>query len=59
MQGNSALEASRSAAQIGGLGLGGTLVTVLPVPIAAAYQAAGIKLHALFQRSEFSAPESP
>jgi MFS family permease len=36
VQGNSALEASRSAAQIGGLGLGGTLVTVLPVPIAAA-----------------------
>jgi MFS family permease len=36
VQGNSALEGSRSAAQIGGLGLGGTLVTVLPAPMAVA-----------------------
>lgn len=36
VQGNSALEGSRSAAQIGGLALGGVLVTLLPAPIAVA-----------------------
>jgi MFS family permease len=36
VQGNSALEGSRSAAQIGGLALGGLLVTVLPATIATA-----------------------
>jgi len=36
VQGNSALEGSRSAAQIGALALGGVLATVLPAPIAAA-----------------------
>jgi len=36
VQGNSALEGSRSAAQIGGLALGGMLVTLLSAPIAAA-----------------------
>ena len=36
VQGNSALEGSRSAAQIGGLALGGLLVTLLPAPIAVA-----------------------
>lgn len=35
VQGNSALEGSRSAAQIGGAALGGLLVTLLPAPIAA------------------------
>jgi MFS family permease len=34
VQGNSALEGSRSAAQVSGLGLGGLLATVLPTPIA-------------------------
>ncbi|WP_374119534.1 MFS transporter [Streptomyces sp. RKAG290] len=34
MQGNSALEGSRSAAQIGGPALGGTLVTLFSAPIA-------------------------
>jgi len=37
--GNSALEGSRSAAQIGGLGLGGVLATVLPAPLAVASSA--------------------
>jgi MFS family permease len=36
VQGNSALEGSRSAAQVGGLALGGLLVTVLPAVIATA-----------------------
>jgi MFS family permease len=36
VQGNSALEGSRSAAQIGGLALGGVLVTLLPASIAVA-----------------------
>ncbi|MGI5454435.1 MFS transporter [Streptomyces sp. CA-249302] len=36
VHGNSALEGSRSAAQIGGPALGGTLVSVLSAPIAAA-----------------------
>jgi MFS family permease len=44
VQGNSALEASRSAAQIGALGLGGVLVTTLPTPIAVA---AGVPFFAL------------
>jgi len=35
VQGNSALEASRSAAQIGGAALGGLLVTLLPAPLVA------------------------
>ncbi|MEU6666056.1 MFS transporter [Streptomyces sp. NPDC046727] len=39
MRGNSALESSRSAAQIGGPALGGTLVSVLSAPIAAAFSA--------------------
>lgn len=36
LQGNSALEGSRSAAQIGGPALGGALVSLLSAPIAAA-----------------------
>ncbi|MEV7056483.1 MFS transporter [Streptomyces microflavus] len=36
MQGNSALEGSRSAAQIGGPALGGALVSLLSAPVAAA-----------------------
>ena len=44
VQGNSALEGSRSAAQIGALGLGGVLVTALPTPIAVA---AGVPFFAL------------
>ncbi len=39
LQGNSALEASRSAAQIGGPALGGALVSLLSAPIAAASSA--------------------
>nr|WP_231905690.1 MFS transporter [Streptomyces davaonensis] len=39
VQGNSALEGSRSAAQIGGPALGGTLVSVLSAPIAVASSA--------------------
>ncbi|MGW3283021.1 MFS transporter [Streptomyces sp. NPDC001002] len=39
VRGNSALEGSRSAAQIGGPALGGTLVTLLSAPIAAASSA--------------------
>ncbi|MFE6176268.1 MFS transporter [Streptomyces sp. NPDC056464] len=39
VQGNSALEGSRSAAQIGGPALGGALVSVLSAPIAAASSA--------------------
>ncbi|MFD8798288.1 MFS transporter [Streptomyces atroolivaceus] len=39
LQGNSALEGSRSAAQIGGPALGGTLVSLLSAPIAAASSA--------------------
>ena len=35
VQGNSALEGSRSAAQVGGAALGGLLVSALPAPIAA------------------------
>ncbi|MEW2401012.1 MFS transporter [Streptomyces sp. NPDC046862] len=40
VRGNSALEGSRSAAQIGGPALGGALVSVLSAPIAAASSAA-------------------
>jgi MFS family permease len=40
VRGNSALEGSRSAAQIGGPALGGALVSVLSAPIAAACSAA-------------------
>jgi MFS family permease len=36
VRGNSALEGSRSAAQVSGLGLGGLLATVLPAPVAVA-----------------------
>ena len=36
VQGNSALEGSRSVAQVSGLGLGGLLASVLPAPIAVA-----------------------
>lgn len=36
VQGNSALEGSRSAAQVSGVGLGGLLATVLPAPVAIA-----------------------
>jgi MFS family permease len=39
VRGNSALEGSRSAAQIGGPALGGALVSLLPAPIAAASSA--------------------
>ncbi|WP_351231623.1 MFS transporter [Streptomyces sp. NPDC002133] len=39
VRGNSALEGSRSAAQIGGPALGGALVTLLSAPIAAAFSA--------------------
>jgi hypothetical protein len=39
VQGNSALEGSRSAAQIGGPALGGALVSLLSAPIAAAFSA--------------------
>ncbi|MFJ6082347.1 MFS transporter [Streptomyces sp. NPDC092369] len=39
VRGNSALEGSRSAAQIGGPALGGTLVTLLSAPVAAASSA--------------------
>jgi MFS family permease len=35
VRGNSALEGSRSAAQLGGAALGGLLVTLLPAPVAA------------------------
>ncbi|WBB68845.1 MFS transporter [Micromonospora sp. WMMD812] len=39
LQGNSAIEASRSAAQIGGPALGGTMTSLLSAPIAAAASA--------------------
>ncbi len=39
VRGNSALEGSRSAAQIGGPALGGTLVSQLSVPVAAVFSA--------------------
>jgi MFS family permease len=39
LRGNSALEGSRSAAQIGGPALGGALVSLLSAPIAAAFSA--------------------
>ncbi|MER7001462.1 MFS transporter [Dactylosporangium sp. NPDC000555] len=39
LQGNSAIEASRSAAQVGGPALGGAMASLLPAPIAAASSA--------------------
>ncbi|MFI0796679.1 MFS transporter [Micromonospora rubida] len=39
LRGNSAIEGSRSAAQIGGPALGGTMTSLLPAPIAAASSA--------------------
>jgi MFS family permease len=39
LQGNSAIEGSRSAAQIGGPALGGTMMSLLSAPIAAAFSA--------------------
>ncbi|GAA4029248.1 MFS transporter [Streptomyces plumbiresistens] len=62
VQGNSALEGSRSAAQIGGPALGGALVSLLSAPIAAAAGALFFALSFLsirrIRRVE-SAPERP
>ncbi|MEU5088877.1 MFS transporter [Streptomyces sp. NPDC021356] len=64
VRGNSALEGSRSAAQIGGPALGGTLVSVLSAPIAAACGALFFALSFLLIRrirrpESFPAPERP
>lgn len=62
VQGNSALEGSRSAAQIGGPALGGALVSLLSAPIAAAFSALFFALSFLsirrIRRGE-SIPERP
>jgi hypothetical protein len=55
VQGNSALEGSRSAAQISGLGLGGLLATVLPAPIAVASSVPLFALSSLRQDASGSA----
>jgi MFS family permease len=59
--GNSALEGSRSAAQLGGTALGGLLVTLLPAPIAAGSGAPFFALSFLSIRRirHESAPERP
>jgi MFS family permease len=61
VQGNSALESSRSAAQIGGAALGGLLVTLLPAPIAAGSSAPFYALSFLSIRRirHESVPERP
>ncbi|WP_037651177.1 MFS transporter [Streptomyces griseofuscus] len=62
VRGNSALEGSRSAAQIGGPALGGALVTALSAPIAAATGALFFTLSFLSIRRigrRESAPERP
>ncbi|WUH51310.1 MFS transporter [Streptomyces sp. NBC_00443] len=62
VRGNSALEGSRSAAQIGGPALGGTLVSLLSAPLAAASSAMFFALSFLsirrIRRSE-SLPDRP
>jgi MFS family permease len=62
VQGNSALEGSRSAAQTGGPALGGALVSLLSAPIAAAFSALFFALSFLsirrIRRTE-SVPERP
>lgn len=62
LQGNSALEGSRSAAQIGGPALGGALVSLLSAPVAAASNAVFFALSFLsirrIRRTE-SIPERP
>ncbi|MEV5428236.1 MFS transporter [Streptomyces sp. NPDC052701] len=62
LQGNSALEGSRSAAQIGGPALGGALVSLLSAPVAAASGAVFFALSFLsirrIRRTE-SIPEHP
>ncbi|WP_225630785.1 MFS transporter [Streptomyces solaniscabiei] len=62
VQGNSALEGSRSAAQIGGPALGGALVSLLSAPIAAAFGALFFALSFLsvrrIRRAE-AVPERP
>ncbi|MCX5208141.1 MFS transporter [Kitasatospora sp. NBC_00240] len=50
LQGNSALEGSRSAAQVGGPALGGALVTLLSAPVAAACGASFFALSVLSVR---------
>jgi MFS family permease len=59
--GNSALEGSRSAAQLGGTALGGLLVTLLPAPIAVGASAPFFALSFLSIRRirRESAPERP
>ena len=59
--GNSALEGSRSAAQLGGAALGGLLVTLLPAPIAVGSSAPFFALSFLSIRRirRESAPERP
>ncbi|OQR64412.1 MFS transporter [Streptomyces maremycinicus] len=62
VRGNSALEGSRSAAQIGGPALGGTLVSLLSAPVAAAFGALFFALSFLSIRrirSDESVPRSP
>jgi MFS family permease len=61
VQGNSALEGSRSAAQTGGAGLAGLLVTLLPAPIAAGSSAPFFLLSFLSIRRirHESGPERP
>ena len=61
VRGNSALEGSRSAAQIGGAALGGLLVTLLPAPLAAGSSAPFFALSFLSIRRirHESVPERP
>ncbi|MEV5176811.1 MFS transporter [Streptomyces flaveolus] len=62
VRGNSALEGSRSAAQIGGPALGGALVSVLSAPVAAAFSAVFFALSFLSIRRigrRESLPERP
>jgi predicted MFS family arabinose efflux permease len=64
VQGNSALEGSRSAAQTGGLGLGGLLATVLPAPIAVAssvplFALSSMSIHRIRHESSPELPQRP
>jgi MFS family permease len=60
VQGNSALEGSRSVAQLGGAALGGLLVTLLPAPVAAGSSAPFFALSFLsIRRIRREAPPAP
>lgn len=64
VQGNSALEGSRSAAQVSGVGLGGLLATVLPAPVAIAssvplFALSSLSIHQIRQEPAPGRPQRP